>query len=131
MAHKWYKEIMAVAEAAETSSEPWTVLQHRYHDDSQWDDCTVMPSFRIDWQYRIKPRTVTCTLTYPEPLRVKPEMEQRYYVAAIEYDCNNIISWKWKDSEMDNLHFNNGRTHLTKAAARAHVEAEYSGSRPK
>ena len=40
----------------------------------------------LDWkeesEYRRKPRTLTCTITIPEPLREAPEVGEVYYVAA-------------------------------------------------
>ena len=142
--HKWHKEIMAVAEAAKTSSEPWTVLQKCIYNPSEddehqdWFDCTcghdiigLFVSQNASIDYRIKPRTITINdIEVNEPLRVKPEMGQTYYVA--NEDSDGGIYWKhWYDDGEDNKYFNNGRIHLKEKDARKHIEADYAGSRIK
>ena len=143
-AHKWYDCLMAVAEAAKTSSEPWTVLQYRFKEDvdksSSWYGCVVaayIDLIRADnpnIEFRIKPRTILINgIEVNEPLRVKPDMGQRYYIAAPAYSCGEgiVLTETWHDKRYDNFFFNNGRIHLKEEDARAHVEADYCGSRMK
>ena len=146
-AHKWHKELMAVAEASKTSSEPWTVLQTRKSCGEfvasgfpQWVNCysaeDLYNLFNVDsiFEFRIKPRTILINgIEVNEPLRVKPEMGQRYYIAAPAYSCGEgiVLTETWHDKRYDNFFFNNGRIHLKEEDARAHVEADYAGSRPR
>ena len=135
--HKWYECLVAVAEAAKTSSEPWTVLQYSFGGDA-WHDCpesAVVDLFlgSPGVFFRIKPRTITINgIEVPEPCRVKPEMGQKYYAASdlvYNYIDKSIEPCNWDDSRHANFWLNNGRIHLKEEDARAHVEAEYSGSR--
>lgn len=47
--------MMAMAEAAKTSDEPWKVIQHKYADND-WQDCTHHPAWGPNTEYRIKPK---------------------------------------------------------------------------
>ena len=141
MPHKYLDCFIAMAERAKECDTPWDVLQYHWDVSTEammhWQDCAQETVSHLIYAtpnmlFRIKPRTVTCTLTYPEPSRVKPEMGQKYYTAY--YDCNSKGEWcvpsnKWEDNEIDNVWLNNGRIHLKEEDARAHVEAEYAGSR--
>ena len=130
--HKWYKELMAVAEAAKTSDDPFDCIQWRT-PHNEWTDEIQMPKWETSGvEYRVKPRTITINgIEVPEPCRVKPEMGQRYFIATGAYSCGEgiILFETWRDNHYDNFWLNNGRIHLKEEDARAHVEAEYSGSR--
>ena len=140
-AHKWHKEIMAVAEAAKTSDEPWDILHVLYVGETRiapqcnWTYC--LPANLIDlilcnpnYEFRIKPRTIMINgIEVPEPLRVKPEMGQKVYLAqANSRGGTEYVYWEDNNPVLVVL-FNSGRLHLTEEAARTHYEADCAGSR--
>ena len=127
MKHEWSDCIMAVAEAAKTSDEPWAVLQKCLYNPSEddahqgWFDCNngadlgelFLPNNPYI-EYRIKPRTILINgIEVSEPLRVKPEMNSSYYIAQDQYVGTDDYSkpvfmplrFSWTDSPFDNYWF--------------------------
>ena len=136
-AHKWHKELMAVAEASKTSSEPCVVLQIMWSPNGAWQTVskhTIHHLFNVDRDdisFRIKPSTIMINgIEVNKPLRVRPEMGQRYWIAKPDLCGDPYCGW-WEDNKYDNVCFNNGRIHLKEEDARAHIEADYAGSREK
>ena len=72
-----------------------------------------------DWngalEYRFKPKMLTRTVSYPEPLRVAPERRQKVWVVA----CEGLYprSLEWEPYEWAKVALKNGMVFATEAAA--------------
>jgi len=59
--------LYALAEESKTNPRPWEAFEVRFKDDYPWHTCVSV--IYANEQYRRKPRTVTRTVTWPEPLK--------------------------------------------------------------
>ena len=107
-------------DAAETDKpwERWEVIFHR----NEWVALYVHPSWNEKQEYRRKPRTLTYTITIPEPLREAPEVGEVYYVAAPEVEYLWREYW-WAGSELDRRWLKRGLCFSTKEDAIAAAKA--------
>ena len=132
--HKYADLLMAIAERAKVSETPWDVLQILYPHEDVWYDCNEMPDFDHPTQgIRFKPRTITATITFPEPVRKELEVGREYFVAYIQpihvphpYTINKR---EWRDSEFDHWYLNNGLIYLTEEEAQQAWEAKTAPGR--
>jgi hypothetical protein len=113
--HKVFKEYVA-GRFASPDNPP--VVQGRLKGFTDWQD--MMPLWNIDWEYRIKPRTVTRTVTYPAPLSVKPEYGQSFW--SINY-TGNARQLTWDGCTRDLTCFKNGLCFATQEDAQAFCDA--------
>lgn len=74
------------------------------------------------WYVRRKPRTVTRTITYPEPIREAPKRDSQIFVASATYQ-EFYFQTTWTGCEWDRRTFDRGLIHLTTEAAAAHGRA--------
>ena len=75
-------------------------------------------------EYRRKPRTLTYTITIPEPLRKAPEVGEDYYVAATYAECF-YTEHEWSGGVIDNRFLKRGMCFTTKEDAIAAAKAMY------
>ena len=73
----------------------WQVTSHR----NEWVALFGHPYWREENEYRRKPRTLTYTITIPEPLREAPEVGEVYYIAAPMVD--SLCRERWSGSELE------------------------------
>lgn len=121
-----------MAEEAQRNPEWWKKFERT---GISWEDSVVWKTadsfgdflYRIDVEtrYRLKPRTVERTISYPEPLRDEPKLGAQVWVASahdkefcfsIDYGC------RCPDWDRD-MYFKRGLLHATKEAAAAHGRA--------
>ena len=79
--HKHAALMLQYAQDWAETDEPWKrweVTSHR----NEWVALCGHPCWKEESEYRRKPRTLTYTITIPEPLREAPEVGEVYYVAA-------------------------------------------------
>ena len=87
-----------------------------------WRDCSGRLCFSERCEYRRKPRTMTYTVTIPEPLRRAPEHGEKYYFADPSTD--NLYSWtSWDDDRFDKRLYGRGLCFATKEDAIAAAKA--------
>ena len=79
-AHKHAALMLQYAQDAMETDKPWERWEHAFK--ARWYDCDQHPSWDPDLEYRRKPKTMTYTVTIPEPLREAPERQQRYFMAS-------------------------------------------------
>lgn len=74
-------------------------------------------------EYRIKPCTININgHEVPEPMRVAPEKETRYYAPHVLAE-DLYVCWTWHGNSTDNRLLLLGITHKTKEAAITHAKA--------
>jgi hypothetical protein len=91
---------------------------------SSWKNATINanpPSFP-SWEWRIKPATITYTVTVPEPLRVMPTDGQTYWVIG----CDGADQIDWDGTDFEIKLFDLGNIWDTKAKAQAAFDALFS-----
>ena len=82
-AHKHAHLMLQYAQDAAETDKPWDRWQFRSLNTEGWLDCASGTGFSDLCEYRRKPRTMTYTVTIPEPLLEAPEAGAAYYVV----DC--------------------------------------------
>lgn len=110
------------------TDKPWELWQHQaiWTDDngeSPWLDCNDHPKFRPKYQYRRKPKTININgFEVPEPLKIKPQFGQQYYVPWLS--CESLFDrFEWQDDNVDNRFLGRGLCHLDKEPAIIHAKA--------
>jgi hypothetical protein len=81
-------------------------------------DRSCNPMTYPDWAWRIKPTTITYTVTVPEPMRVMPKALETYWYL----DCG-VCSATQRGYEVDILRFNAGNIWDTEAKAQQAFDA--------
>ena len=81
-AHKHAALMLQYAQDALETDKPWDRWEFRVLDTEGWLDCAGGIGFSDLCEYRRKPRTITYTITIPEPMREAPERQQRYFMAS-------------------------------------------------
>lgn len=103
-------------------------VQWRDSENCEWLGAPIDASgvvclaWAISRQYRIKPRTITRTINYPEPMKVAPEFKTKYWFinAAGLY---GIDLSTWMENTMDFEVFKRGMAFATEADAKAAAQA--------
>lgn len=104
------------------------VVQSRHDVNGYWEDFNMSEkgvcnaSWLPEVEYRIKPRTIIRTITYPEPMKVAPKRDQKYwFISAAGF---NGIDWTcWQNKKMDCEIFERGMCFATEADAKAAAQA--------
>ena len=83
-AHKHAALMLQYAQDAAETDKPWERWEYNKPNEGVvWYPFTMShPSWMPECEYRRKPRTMTYTVTIPEPLREAPERQQRYFMAS-------------------------------------------------
>ena len=94
-AHKHAALMLQYAQDAMETEMPWERWQIRPEGGTEgWHDCRGRLCFSERCEYRRKPKTLTYTVTIPEPLREAPERQQRYFMASLASgDYFNEFRW--------------------------------------
>ena len=90
----------------------WEVTSHR----GEWVALCGHPYWKGENEYRRKPRTMTYTVTIPEPLREAPGVGEAYYVAAPDA-AGFCIEYVWTGRGTDIQGFKRGLYFATKEDA--------------
>lgn len=94
----------------------------------EWEDLSFCYAGVVDalWretnQYRIKPRTITRTITYPEPMKVAPKVGDVFWVVNLFSDVTASQS-VWDGGKYDRLWLSRGMCFATEADAKAAAQA--------
>lgn len=80
-------------------------------------------------EYRIKPRTLARTVTYPEPLREKPECGDLYWTIHSPAYPLGVQLLAWTGELFDELLFKRGVCFATKEDAQAAFNALFGGEK--
>ena len=121
-AHKHAALMLQYAQDAAETDTPWERWQYRGLDTVRWLDCTGGFGFSNLGEYRRKPRTMTYTVTIPEPLREAPGVGEAYYIAAPDV-TGFCIKCVWEGCETNIHGFKRGLFFATKEDAIAAAKA--------
>lgn len=120
----WREHVQSVLDG-----EPKVVQWKRPHDNA-WFDGAGMEKFGIaklawlsDLQYRIKPRTIIRTITYPEPMKEKPPTDVVYWTINPASKTGIECVGRWLDDIEDNIRFSRNMCFATEADAKAAAQA--------
>ena len=119
--HKHAALMLQYAKDWAETDEPWKrweVTSHR----NEWVALFGHPYWKEESEYRRKPRTLTYTITIPEPLQEAPEVGEVYYVAAPYAECF-CIEYAWTGRGTDIQGFKRGLCFATKEDAIAAAKA--------
>ena len=91
-AHKHAALMLQYAQDALETDKPWE--RWEWKGGRGWYPLASEFAFSIHYEYRRKPRTMTYTVTIPEPLRKAPETGSWYWLAetAID-DFTSRVEW--------------------------------------
>ena len=121
--HKHADLMLAYAQDAQESDTPWQLWEYMYPNHSGWATLKDNPSWSYLLEYRRKVKTIRIgEYDVPEPLRVKPDIKEKYYFVTFKVD-DNIHSYFWYNNNVDNQLLSNGVVHLNREAAELHAKA--------
>lgn len=99
-AHKHAHLMFQYAQDAMETDKPWERWELRPMGSEQWQGCGSRISFSERCEYRRKPRTMTYTVTIPEPMREAPELFGAYWIAQLAAEeCAVPMCWRGRDWE--------------------------------
>ena len=82
-AHKHAALMLQYAQDALETARPWERWQLRAPASGRWLDCGSEIGFSTLCEYRRKPKTMTYTVTIPEPMRKAPQLDTEYYLVSL------------------------------------------------
>lgn len=96
-----------------------------FHELGVWLD-TLYSNWSEDVPHRIKPRTITRTVTYPEPMRVAPEKGTTFSTVSSQYI--SLYRNHWNGMDCDSRALKNGMC-FANADAQACYDALFGGEK--
>ena len=121
-AHKHAHLMAQYAQDALETDKPWERWQVRSLNTEVWLDCASGTVFSDLCEYRRKPRTLTYTVTIPEPLREAPKDGNGYYVPC-QLAPALWGSFEWHNGDLDKLYLKRGLCFATREDAIAAAKA--------
>jgi hypothetical protein len=97
--HPHYKVFKEYIEGCFADPDNPPVVQVKTDDMFDWHDTRpawnydTRPAWNIKFEYRLKPRTITRTVTYPEPMRVAPRIGSQVWYVNGEHRCPYGTTW--------------------------------------
>lgn len=98
-AHKHAALMAQYAQDALETDRPWDRWQISA-SGNKWGPLFEHPRWVSDWGYRRKPRTLTYTITIPEPLREAPELLGLYWMAQLSGEYCTQMYWHGREWEL-------------------------------
>ena len=120
-AHKHAALMLQYAQDAAETDAPWE--RWEWKGEREWNPLASEFAFSIHYEYRRKPRTLTYTVTIPEPLREAPEIGTEYWLAELVFVESFASRFKWQGSVNDMLWLKRGLCFATEEAAIAAAKA--------
>ncbi len=122
-AHKHAALMLQYAQDAAETDKPHERWEFRCPGDIAWKAFTsTNPIWLPDLEYRRRPRTMTYTVTIPEPLREALNEGEEYFVAAPHNDDFYFIR-HWCDDRFDKMWLERGLLFATREDAAAAAKA--------
>lgn len=116
IAHHHAESMLEYAKDVATTDKPWLLWEATYTET--WYPLGDHPSWSTECQYRRKakqkPMIKIGEFTVPQPMKVKPELSQQYFVVQMGRES---IMYNWVNDYSDNEFFNNGRCYETREEA--------------
>lgn len=120
-AHKHAALMLQYAQDAMETDKPWERWEVAA-SSNKWGPLFDHPRWSQEWYYRRKPRTLTYTVTIPEPLREAPEADQRYFIALPE-SWSYFSESRWHGDSLECEWLNRGLCFATAEDAIAAAKA--------
>lgn len=100
-AHKHAALMLQYAQDALETDKPWERWQIRPEGGTEgWHDCIGRLCFSERFEYRRKPRTITYTITIPEPMREAPEVGTIIYIPTpLAEELASMYGWYGSQSD--------------------------------
>ena len=119
-AHKHAHLMEQYAQDALETDKPWE--RWEWKGGRGWYPLASEFAFSIHYEYRRKPRTLTYTVTIPEPLREAPKNGSEYYVPC-QLAPALWGSFEWYNGDLDKLYLKRGLCFATREDAIAAAKA--------
>ena len=129
--HPHAAKMAEYAQDAAIDGEAWRNWEFRFREEEQWEDLIMKQAWLPECEYRRKPEPIKMikvtlqngkVVEFPEPMRVAPADDTRYYVADIMFH-STISNANWESDSLDVLRLSRGLCHLTREAAGQHAAA--------
>ena len=122
-AHKHAALMAQYAQDALETDTPWKKWEINVPTSGRWDSLYGHPTWIVEYEYRRKPRTLTYTVTIPEPLRKAPEIGTEYWLAELVFVESFASRFKWQGYVNDMFWLKRGLCFATEEAAIAAAKA--------
>ena len=120
-AHKHAALMLQYAQDAAETDKPWE--RWECNDGVAWRPFTMKhPSWLQECEYRRKPRTLTYSVTMPEPMREAPHDGEAYFVPNLARNLFYLTT-RWDGDCVDNFRLKRGLCFATKEDAIAAAKA--------
>jgi hypothetical protein len=127
MKHKHAENMIAYGQDAMETDRPWERWQYADDVGSGYRDIYKHPEWRLEFEYRRKPRTININgHEVPEPVREPLSEGYAYYYVSFAslYTANGASEAHWYEAAgVSRLRLDKGIIHLTREAAEIHAEA--------
>ena len=91
-AHKHAALMLQYAQDAAETDAPWE--RWEWKGEREWNPLASEFAFSIHYEYRRKPKTLTYTVTIPEPLREAPEVGTIIYIPTpLDEELASLYGW--------------------------------------
>ena len=121
-AHKHAHLMLQYAQDALETDKPWTRWEFRIVGAETWLDCGLGIGFSVNCEYHRKPRTMTYTITIPEPMQEEPEAGTDFFL-AVPHSERLHYAFRWDGAEVTSLWLKRGLCFATKEDAIAAAKA--------
>ena len=121
-AHKHAHLMAQYAQDALETDTPWKKWEINVQTSGRWYSIHGHPTWAVEYEYRRKPRTMTYTVTIPEPMREAPEVGESYYVPC-QLAPALWGSFEWYNGDLDKLYLKRGLCFATREDAIAAAKA--------
>ena len=122
-AHKHAALMLQYAQDALETETPWTRWQvQRLDAGGKWVDCFIPIGWGVEAEYRRKPRTLTYTVTIPEPMREAPQLDTEYYLVSL-FEPRHFEVAYWGDCSGERMLLKRGLCFKTEEDAIAAAKA--------
>ena len=101
-AHKHAALMAQYAQDAAETDKPWERWEWK-GGGRGWYPLASEFAFSIHYEYRRKPKTLTYTVTIPEPLREAPKLLGRYWLAQLSGGYCTQVYWQGREWELRRL----------------------------
>lgn len=124
-AHKHAALMAQYAQDALETETPWE--RWEWKGEREWLPLSRECAFSIRFEYRRKPKTLTYTVTIPEPLREAPQLDTEYYLVSL-FEPRHFEVAYWGDCSGERMLLKRGLCFKTEedaiAAAKAMLPSE-------
>ncbi|QTL38756.1 hypothetical protein HGO23_12795 [Xenorhabdus budapestensis] len=123
--------ITEYARLSHITDKPWEHFEVNY-GGKDWNTLESECGFDRVFGYRLKPRTIRIgEYDVPEPVRVEPEINTKYFSPSILSPSVLFVSFEWSGDFYDSIALNRGMVHLEKESAELHAKALISLTKQK